>query len=102
MVVAAVLTVFLDVARIASLGAILYLIMDIAVHWGVLHHLRKQVSASAWVLISAIVRDGVVLAAFVWLKATTDFVIVGLAATTLATVVAGEHWFLTTQDQKKP
>ncbi|MBZ8134074.1 APC family permease [Afifella sp. IM 167] len=93
-VIAAVLTVFLDLTRIASLGAILYLIMDIAVHWGVLRHLRKEVSARMWVLISAIALDAVVLVAFVWLKATTDFMILVLAAATLAIIVVGERWFL--------
>lgn len=101
-VIAAVLTIFLDLSRIASLGAILYLIMDIAVHWGVLRHLRKEVSAKAWVLISAIVLDVLVLGAFLWVKATTDIVIVALAAITLLVVVAGEHWFLrTTQTMRK-
>ncbi|WP_417462915.1 APC family permease [Kordiimonas sp.] len=101
-VIAAALTIFLDLSRIASLGAILYLIMDIAVHWGVLRHLRDEVSAKAWVLISAIVLDVLVLGAFLWVKATTDIVIVALAAITLLVVVAGEHWFLrTTQTMRK-
>ena len=96
-VIAAVLTVFLDLSRIASLGAILYLIMDIAVHWGVLRYLRKEISAKAWVLVFAIILDALVLGAFLWVKATTDIVIVALAAVTLLIVVGGEHWFLTSQ-----
>lgn len=98
-VIAAVLTVFLDLSRIASLGAILYLIMDIAVNWSVLRHLRKEVSAKAWMLVSAIVLDALVLGAFLSVKATTDFVIVALAATTLLTVIVVEHWFLNSQDR---
>jgi len=96
-VIAAVLTVFLDLSRIASLGAILYLIMDIAVHWGVLRYLRKEISAKAWVLVFAIILDALVLGAFLWVKATTDIVIVALAAVTLLIVVGGEHWFLSSQ-----
>jgi len=33
---AIVLTAFLDLGQIASMGAILYLAMDIAIHWGVI------------------------------------------------------------------
>lgn len=40
LVIALVLTVFFDLSRIASLGAIFYLVMDIVIHWGVLRHLR--------------------------------------------------------------
>lgn len=101
-VIAAVLTIFLNLSRIASLGALLYLIMDIAVHWGVLRHLRDEVSAKAWVLITAIVLDVLVLGAFLWVKASTDILIVALAAITLLVVIAGEHWFLrTTQTLKR-
>ena len=34
-VIAAVLAALFDLSRIASLGAIFYLMMDIAIHWGV-------------------------------------------------------------------
>jgi len=40
------LTVFFDLSRIAAMGIIFYLIMDIAIHWGVLRHLRKDVDAN--------------------------------------------------------
>lgn len=33
-VIAIVLTIFFDLSRIASLGAIYYLVMDIIIHWG--------------------------------------------------------------------
>lgn len=36
---ATVLTACLDLGQIASMGAILYLAMDIAIHWGVIRHL---------------------------------------------------------------
>ena len=37
---AAILTVFLDLSRIAPLGAFYYLVMDIPIRWGVYHRLR--------------------------------------------------------------
>ena len=41
---AMVLTVLFDLRRIAALGAIFYLIMDVASHWGLLRHLSDPVS----------------------------------------------------------
>jgi amino acid transporter len=64
-VLAMALTVFFDLSRIASLGAIFYIIMDIAIHWGVLRYLRKEIGANPIVLISAIVLDAIVLGAFI-------------------------------------
>ncbi|MDH3236154.1 MAG: hypothetical protein OEQ29_21740 [Alphaproteobacteria bacterium] len=37
--------------------------MDIAKRWGILHHTRKEIGANAWILITAIVLDAVVLIA---------------------------------------
>ena len=48
--IAVVLTIFFDLGRIASLGAMLYLVMDISVHWGVVRHLRERVGAS-WLVV---------------------------------------------------
>ena len=56
-VAAMVLTVFFDLSRIASLGAIFYIVMDIVVQWGVLRHLRDEIAANAVVVGSAIVLD---------------------------------------------
>jgi DNA polymerase III alpha subunit len=39
-----------DLSRIASLGAIFYLLMDIIIHWGVLRHLHKDVGANRLIL----------------------------------------------------
>ena len=38
-VIAVTLTIFFDLSRIAALGAIFYLTMDIGIHWGVLRYL---------------------------------------------------------------
>jgi amino acid transporter len=63
-VTASVLAIFFDLSRIASLGAIFYLVMDIMVHWGVFSRLRAEVRANPIVLLSAIVLDFVILASF--------------------------------------
>lgn len=80
-VMAAILAAFFDLSRIASLGAIFYLVMDMTVHWGIFKHLRKDVQAAGWILLTAIGLDGLALAAFLLLKAQSDpyIVVIGLA-----------------------
>ncbi len=92
--IATLLTVFFDLSRIASLGAIFYIVMDIAVHWGVLRHTRQEVKARAWVLVTAIVLDVVVLGAFLAVKAQSDPLVLAIAAIGLVLIFGGEWWFL--------
>ena len=92
--IAMLLTVFFDLSRIASLGAIFYIIMDIAIHWGVLRHLRRKVKAKSWVLITAIALDAIVLCAFLVIKARSDFLVIVAAALGIALIFAGERLFL--------
>jgi amino acid transporter len=93
-VIAMVLTVFFDLGRIAALGAIFYIIMDIAVHWGILRHLRNEIGASAWVLVTAIVLDVAVLAALLMIKASSDLTVVYAAIVGIVIVFFGERLFL--------
>ena len=93
-VLAMILTVFFDLSRIASLGAILYIVMDIVVHWGVFRRLRQEIGADAVVLMLAIVFDAVVLAALVIIKARTDLFVIYAALMGLALIFVGERWFL--------
>ncbi len=96
-VIAMLLTVFFDLSRIASLGAIFYIIMDIVIHWGVLRHLYKEIDANPLILIIAIVLDVIVLAAFLIVKAETDVLIIWSAAIALAVILIGERIFLRTR-----
>lgn len=98
-VFAITLTVLFDLSRIASLGAIFYIVMDLAVHWGVLKHVREKVGANRWVPITAIVLDVVILGAFLWLKATTDMLVIWVAICGIAFIFAGERLFLTWNDK---
>lgn len=93
-VIAMVLTVFFDLSWIAALGAIFYLIMDIAIHWGVLRYLREEVGASSQILVNAMMLDVVVLGAFLTVKAQTDIFIIIVGLIGLAVVFAGEWLFL--------
>ncbi|WP_394713374.1 APC family permease [Desulfogranum marinum] len=92
--IAIVLTIFFDLSRIASLGAIFYIIMDIGIHWGVFRHLRKDVGAKASILITAIVLDVIVLGAFIWVKIQSDMTVIWASIIGLILVFAGEKFFL--------
>ena len=92
---AIVLTVLFDLSRIASLGAIFYIVMDIAVHWGVLRHLREKTGAHWPILVTAIVLDVVILAAFVWMKWNSDALVLWVALGGIAFIFVGERLFLT-------
>ncbi|WP_372785561.1 APC family permease [Phenylobacterium sp.] len=92
--VASLLAVFFDLSRIASLGAIFYLVMDIAIHWGVFRRLRREIGAHASVLIVAIVLDAVVLSAFLIVKFRADPVIILIATIGIATIFAFEKIYI--------
>lgn len=93
-VIAALLTIFFDLGRIASLGAIFYLVMDVAVHWGLFRHLRGEINAKGWILVCAIGVDLVVLVAFVWAKTREDWMIVIWAIAGIAMIFMLEWLFL--------
>jgi amino acid transporter len=94
-VFAITLTILFDLSRIASLGAIFYIVMDMAVHWGVLRHVRQDVGATRWVSITAIGLDAVILVAFLWMKATNDVLVIWVALIAMVVIFAGERLFLT-------
>jgi hypothetical protein len=83
-----------DLSRIASLGAIFYLMMDIAIHWGVLRHLHQDVGANRGVVGTAIALDVVALGAFLIVKGSSDPLIVAVSLVSIAVVVAFEHFYL--------
>jgi hypothetical protein len=93
-VFATLLAVFFDLSRIASLGAIFYLIMDMAIHWGILRHVRKDIGANPIILIAALVLDAVVLAAFCWSKGGSDPLILLFAGIGLLAIFGGEWLYL--------
>jgi amino acid transporter len=93
-VIAITLTIFFDLSRIASLGAIFYLIMDVIVQWGVFKHLRKKIKANGAILLTTIVLDVIVLAAFIWMKVQSDMLLIIISAALLLLIFLGEKWFL--------
>ncbi|MFW2512434.1 APC family permease [Demequina sp. SO4-13] len=95
-VVAAVLAVALDMGQIAAVGIIFYLVMDIVIHWGVLRRLRRDVGAKAWVLVSALIADAVVLTAFAVVRGQEAPWVIVAAFTGVGVVYALEAWYLRT------
>ena len=88
------LTAFVDLSRIAALGIMFYLIMDIAIHWGVLRHLRKEVGAHPAIPGIAIVMDVIIIGGFVWVKLASDPVVLVAAAAIMAAILIAECVFL--------
>ncbi len=93
-IAAGLLAAFFDLSRIASLGAIFYLVMDILIHWGVLRHLRKDVGANAIILSLAILFDVIVLAAFLFIKGGSDPLIIAISLGGIALIFGFERIFL--------
>ncbi len=88
------LTVLFDLRRIAALGAIFYLIMDISIHWGILRHLRSRIDVKPAIIITAIALDVIVLIAFLWVKASADALILYVSGAAIAIIVAAERLFM--------
>ena len=97
-VIAIFLTIFFDLSRIASLGAIFYIIMDILIHWGVYRYLRNEVNANGFIVLAAIIFDIIVLGAFLIVKASTDMLVIYAALIGIAVIFVGERFFLKWQE----
>lgn len=98
-VIAITLTVLFDLSRIASLGAIFYIVMDIAVHWAVLRHVREKVEANRWIPTTALFLDVVILSAFLWMKANSDLLVIWVALGGILFIFVGEKLFLSWTDE---
>ncbi|WP_428743274.1 APC family permease [Tenacibaculum sp.] len=99
-VIAIVLTVFFDLSRIASLGAIFYLVMDIGIQWGILKNIRKEIKANFFMVLTAIILDIVVLSGFLWIKVSSDVTVIIVALVAMTLIFFGEKWFLKRSDNK--
>ena len=93
-VIAIILTILFDLSRIASLGAIFYLIMDIGIHWGLLRKLNNQVDFHPAIVWMAILADSIVLTGFIWIKAQTDILLIAVSVILMLILFFGEKLFL--------
>lgn len=93
-VAAGLLAAFFDLGRIATMGAVFYLVMDMVVQWGIWRHLREDVGASAPILLTAFVLDGLALAAIVIVKGGSDPRVLLVAVAGMAAVFILEKAYL--------
>jgi len=97
---AILLTVLFDLTRIASIGAIFYLVMDIAIHWGLFRHLKKEVKFNPIIPIIAILMDVIVLVAFIYLKYVNDPFVLIVAAIGIALIFLSQYFFMKSHTDK--
>ena len=98
---AMVLTVLFDLTRIASLGAIFYLIMDIAIHWGLFRYLRKEVKFNPVIPLVAILLDVVVLSAFIYIKFINDPFVIVVSIIGILLIIISERLFMKSHTNEK-
>lgn len=91
---AILLTALFDLTRIASIGAIFYLIMDIAIHWGLFRHLKNDVKFKPIIPFIAIIMDIAVLAAFLYIKYLSDPFVLIVAAIGIILIFGAERLFM--------
>lgn len=91
---AILLTVFFDLTRIASIGAIFYLIMDIAIHWGLFRHLKKEVKFNSTIPIIAILMDVIILSAFIYMKYLNDPFVLIVSAIGIILIFISQYIFM--------
>lgn len=105
-VLASILAAFFDLSRIASLGVIFYLVMDMIVHWGFYRHMADEISANRVIVLSAFVFDAVALAVFSGLKFLNDPMIIVFGVLGIVATFAFEALYLqklrTTPHKQRP
>ena len=87
---AIVMAALFDLSQIAALGAILYLCMDIAIHYGILRHLKEEVKAKVWIPWVAIVLDVAVLVPFLILRGSSDPFTLAVTAVVAALIILAQ------------
>jgi L-asparagine transporter-like permease len=97
---ATLLTILFDLTRIAAIGAIFYIVMDIAVHWGLLKFMRKEIRFNPVVPLLALLFDAVILIAFMVLKFKNDPLVLIVSFAGIIIVIISERLFMRTHTDK--
>jgi amino acid transporter len=95
-VLAITLTILFDLTRIASIGAIFYLLMDIVIHWGLFRYLRKETKANPVIPLIAIVLDVIILSAFILMKFQNDPLVIYVSLAGFAAILIAQRLFMIT------
>tara|TARA_R110002050_G_scaffold124313_2_gene243349 strand:+ start:8733 stop:10082 length:1350 start_codon:yes stop_codon:yes gene_type:complete len=91
---AILLTIFFNLTRIASIGAIFYLIMDIAIHWGLFRYLKEEVDFNPLIPLIAMFLDIVILSAFVYIRYLDDPFVLIVAFAAIVLIIIAERLFM--------
>ncbi len=97
---AILLTILFDLTRIASIGAIFYLIMDMAIHWGLFRHLKKDVKFNPVIPIVAILMDVIILSAFIYMKYLNDPFVLIVSAIGIILIFVSQFLFMKSHTDK--
>ena len=97
---AILLTILFDLTRIASIGAIFYLIMDIAIHWGFFKHLKKEIKFNPIIPLIAIIMDVIILIAFIYIKYLNDPFVLIVALLGIILIVLSQYLFMKSHTDK--
>ncbi|VAW19572.1 Uncharacterized amino acid permease, GabP family [hydrothermal vent metagenome] len=91
---AILLTILFNLTRIASIGAIFYLVMDIAIHWGLIKYLKNKINFNPLIPLLAIILDIIILGAFIYIKYLNDPFVLVIAFVGIILVILGERIFM--------
>ncbi len=95
-VLAITLTVLFDLTRIAAMGAIFYLLMDIVIHWGLLRYLRKETGANPAIPMIAIILDVIILGTFIVMKFQSDPLVIVVSLLGFTAILLAQRLFMIT------
>ncbi len=90
------LTILFDLTRIASIGAIFYLLMDIAIHWGLFRYLLNETKANPIIPLIAIGLDVVILGAFIAMKYQSDPLVIIVSVAGFGVILLAQRLFMIT------
>tara|TARA_R110001606_G_C15404705_1_gene654314 strand:- start:44954 stop:46285 length:1332 start_codon:yes stop_codon:yes gene_type:complete len=91
---AMIITILFDLTRIAAIGAIFYLLMDIAVHWGLVRHLRGTLDFNPVIPVLAIISDVVILTTFVFIKLKADPLVIVVSVIGFVIIIIAQKLFM--------
>ena len=93
-VIGITLTIVFDISRIASIGAMFYIVMDIIFQYGILKNIKKEIEAKAPILIASIIFDLIVLVSFIWFKLSSDLPVLIITLVSIIVIFVSEKIFL--------
>jgi len=92
--IAIILTILFDLSRIASMGAILYITMDMVIHYGLCRKMKDKISANKKIIWAALIFDIIILGAFVYVKLMSDWLVVLVSVMIIIALIIMQSIFM--------